>query len=71
MERRGALFLHLGRKDESVKLTRRGEGAFIALLTLALGLFLALVFHLSTHLHFTGEGYCYGSFIECYEGEGK
>lgn len=59
------------RERESVKLTRRGERAFIALLTLGLGLFLALVFHLSTHLHFTGEGYCYGSFIECYEGEGE
>ena len=54
-----------------MKLTRRGERVFITLLTIGLGLFLALVFHLSTHLHFTGEeGYCYGSFIECYEGEG-
>ena len=71
MERRGALFLHLGRKGERVRLTARGERVFIALLAVGLALFLSLTYHLATHLHFTGEGYCYGSFTKCYAGEGE
>jgi hypothetical protein len=54
-----------------MRLTARGERAFIALLAVGLALFLSLTYHLATHLHFTGEGYCYGSFAECYAGEGE
>ena len=56
-----------------MRLTRRGERVFYALLLTAGASLLALVYHLSTHIHYTGERYCYGSFIECYgeEGEGK
>jgi len=54
-----------------VRLTARGERALIALLAIGLALFLSLTYHLATHLHFTGEGYCYGSFTECYAGEGE
>jgi len=56
-----------------VRLTKRGERVFYALL-LALGAsVLALIYHLAISIHYTGEGYCYGNFIECYgqEGEGK
>jgi len=56
-----------------MKLTARGERVFIALLTIGVALFLAVTYHLATHLHFTGGGYCYGTVNECYlsEEEGK
>jgi hypothetical protein len=56
-----------------MRLTKRGERAFIALLLIVGASVLALIYHLSISIHYTGEGYCYGSFIECYgqEGEGK
>ena len=54
-----------------MRLTARGERVFITLLALGLALFLSLTYHLATHLHFTGEGYCYGSFTKCYAGEGE
>lgn len=54
-----------------MKLTKRGERVFYALL-LALGAgVLALIYHLSISIHYTGEGYCYGTFEKCYQEEGK
>jgi hypothetical protein len=53
-------------------LTRRGERVFLALLLVAGASLLAIIYHLSISIHYTGEGYCYGTFTECYgEGEGK
>ena len=61
-----------GRGGERVRLTRRGERVFYALLLIVGASVLALIYHLSTHIHYTGKGYCYGSFIECYgEEEGQ
>lgn len=54
-----------------MRLTKRGERVFCALLLLAMAVVLAIIYHLSTSIHWTGEGYCYGSFTKCYEGEGK
>ena len=56
-----------------MRLTRRGERVFYALLLMAGASVLAIIYHLSISIHYTGERYCYGSFIECYgqEGEGK
>lgn len=54
-----------------MKLTKRGERAFFALLLTAGAGFLALIFHLSISIHWTEEGYCYGTFQKCYEGEGE
>ena len=54
-----------------MKLTKRGERAFYALL-LALGAgVLALIYHLAISIHYTGEGYCYGTFEKCYQEEGE
>lgn len=56
-----------------MKLTRRGEIVLaIGLATIALTALLG-IYKLSISIHFTGTGYCWGSFIECYgeEGEGK
>jgi len=52
-----------------MRLTARGEKVFIALLAIGITAFLVVVYHLSTHLHFTGEDYCYGSFSECFVGD--
>ena len=55
-----------------MRLTRRGERVFYALLLMAGASVLAIIYHLSISIHYTGEGYCYGSFIECYgKEEGK
>lgn len=56
-----------------MRLTKRGERVFYALLLIVGASVLALIYHLSISIHYTEEGYCYGSFIECYgqEGEGK
>ena len=54
-----------------MRLTKRGERVFYALLLLAVASVLAIIYHLSTHIHWTGEGYCYGTFTKCYEEEGK
>lgn len=55
-----------------MRLTRRGERVFYALLVTAGASVLALIYHLSISIHYTGEGYCFGSFIECYgKEEGK
>lgn len=56
-----------------MKLTKRGERVFYTLLLIVGASVLALIYHLSISIHYTEEGYCYGSFIECYgqEGEGK
>lgn len=54
-----------------MRLTRRGERAFNALLLIAGAVVVAVIYYLSTHIHYTGEGYCHGSFSQCYEGEGK
>ena len=54
-----------------MRLTRRGERVFYALLLAAGAVVLAIIYHLSTSIHWTGEGYCYGTFTKCYEEEGK
>jgi hypothetical protein len=53
----------------SVKLTKRGRRA----VAVAVLLWLALIYYTATHIHYTGEGYCWGSFTQCYgqEGGGK
>ena len=52
-----------------MKLTKRGRRA----VTVVALLWLALICYAATHIHYTEEGYCWGSFIQCYgqEGEGK
>lgn len=54
-----------------MRLTKRGERVFYALLLMAGAGVLALIYHLSISIHYTGKGYCYGTFTECYEEEGK
>ena len=54
-----------------MKLTKRGERVFYTLLLAVGASVLALIYHLSISLHYTGEGYCYGSFEKCYQEEGK
>ncbi len=53
----------------SVKLTKRGRRA----VAVAVLLWLALIYYTATHIHYTGAGYCFGTFDKCYtlEGEGK
>jgi hypothetical protein len=56
-----------------VKLTKRGEIVlFITVMMLTIVTLLG-IYKLAISIHFTGTGYCWGSFIECYgeEGEGK
>lgn len=56
-----------------MKLTRRGEIVlFITVMMLTIVTLLG-IYKLAISIHFTGTGYCWGSFIECYgeEGEGK
>ena len=52
-----------------MKLTRRGKKVRAFLIVLGV----ALVYMLATHIHYTGAGYCLGTFDKCYalEGEGK
>lgn len=53
-----------------MKLTKRGEIVLaIGLATIALTALLG-IYKLSISIHFTGTGYCWGSFIECYGKEG-
>ena len=49
-----------------MRLTKRGERVFFTLLLTAGACLLAIIYHLSTSIHWTGEGYCYGSFSKCY-----
>ncbi len=53
----------------SVKLTKRGKR--VRAVAILIGI--ALAYMLGTHIHYTGEGYCWGSFTQCYgqEGGGK
>ena len=49
-----------------MKLTRRGE-VVLALGVAALALLALLgIYKVAISVHYTGEGYCFGSFIECY-----
>ena len=32
---------------------------------------LALIYYVSTHVHYTGTGYCWGTFLQCYGQEEK
>ena len=54
-----------------MRLTKRGERVFLTLLLAAGASVLALIYHLSISIHYTGEGYCYGTFAKCYQEEGK
>ena len=50
-----------------MKLTKRGERLFAALLVIAgLVLFAGIVW-LSGHIHWVGTHYCFGSFEHCYK----
>lgn len=55
-----------------MRLTRRGE-IVLALGLAALALLALLgIYKVSISTHYTGEGYCWGTFEKCYgEGEGK
>ena len=48
-----------------MRLTRRGKR--VRAVAILLGF--ALAYMLGTHIHYTEKGYCWGSFIQCYEGE--
>jgi hypothetical protein len=52
-----------------MRLTKRGKR--VRAFSIVLGV--ALVYMLGTHIHYTGAGYCFGTFDKCYalEGEGK
>ena len=50
-----------------MKLTKRGKRA----VAVAALLWLALIYYTATHIHYTEKGYCWGSFVKCYEGEGE
>ena len=51
----------------SVRLTKRGKRAR----AIAILIGVALAYMLGTSIHYTEKGYCWGSFVKCYEGEGK
>lgn len=53
----------------TVRLTKRGKRVRALLIVAGV----ALVYMLATHIHYTGAGYCFGTFDKCYalEGEGK
>lgn len=53
-----------------MRLTRRGEVVFILGLALALVLGLLGIYKAATSIHWTGDGYCIGSFTTCYDDEG-
>jgi len=48
-------------------LTRRGWTVLVILPGLA------LIYYVATHVHWTGDRYCWGTFAHCYqyEGDGK
>jgi hypothetical protein len=49
-----------------MKLTRRGEIVFGALLAITGLVVLSVILHLATHIHFVDTNFCYGTFIECF-----
>lgn len=51
----------------SVRLTKRGKRAR----AIAILIGFVLAYMLGTSIHYTEEGYCWGSFVKCYEGEGE
>ena len=55
-----------------MKLTKRGERVLALGLAVMLALALLGIYKAAISIHYTGEGYCYGTFEKCYgEGEGK
>ena len=53
-------------------LTRRGEIVLVIGVGLITALALLGLWKVATSIHYTEEGYCWGSFIQCYgEEEGK
>lgn len=54
-----------------MRLTKRGERVFALGLAVMLALALLGIYKAATSIHWTGEGYCVGSFTKCYEEEGK
>jgi hypothetical protein len=51
-----------------MKLTRRGEVLFIALLLIAGLVGVSVILHLATHIHYVDTEFCYGTFTECFGG---
>lgn len=51
-----------------MKLTRRGELVFGALLLVAGVALTWAVYEIIGHLWWVGDGYCWGSMVECMEG---
>lgn len=51
----------------SVKLTKRGKR--VRAVAILLGI--VVLYHVSTNIHYTQNGYCWGSFVECFFGEEK
>ena len=54
-----------------MRLTKRGERVFFTLLLTAGAGVLAIIYHLSISIHWTGDRFCYGTFEKCYQEEGK
>ena len=54
-----------------MKLTRRGEIVFVALIAMTGLVGLSVILHLATHLHFVDTAFCYGTFTECFNDWGK
>ncbi len=54
-----------------MRLTKRGERVFLLGLAVMLALALLGIYKAAISVHWTGEGYCVGSFTKCYEEEGK
>jgi hypothetical protein len=54
-----------------VRLTKRGERVFLLGLAVMLALALLGIYKAAISVHWTGGGYCVGSFTQCYEEEGE
>lgn len=49
-----------------MRLTKRGEKALAVAFYLLIGLGVAVIFYLSVHIHWVDDGFCFGSFVECF-----
>ena len=54
-----------------MKLTKRGEIVLFITVTMLTVATLLGIYKVAISVHYTGSGYCFGSFEKCYQEEGK
>ena len=50
-----------------MKLTKRGERVFATLLVIAIAVAVWVIYQVTGHLWWVGDGYCWGEMFECME----